>query len=95
MMTMHGMILITITLGPEHRPNSIGLMFDNPPSREQLIEATRHYLTDQDYPNSVALAMMKAVKETVHPDAECNYASSDVAKPFVQIFYDKIVFFKI
>lgn len=65
-MLMKSIVQITLrldTIMGFNKPVTIDLFFTETPTKEQLVEATRHFLTDQEYTSVIALNFMKMVKE--------------------------------
>ena len=60
-------ITLSIQLTPNSDPIIINLFFTKQPTKNQVIEATRFFLTDQEFLNDVALSFMHLVKNTELP----------------------------
>lgn len=68
-MIMKQVIRITVRIMKRHRfrfienLDEVDLLFDKVPTREQLVEATRHYITDQGILSPIGLKFMEIVKD--------------------------------
>jgi len=68
----------------------ITLPFNKRPTKEQMIEAVRHYLTDEDFITDIAIRLMNVVKELDVPEVDDSLHGKEGS-----IFCDKILFFEV
>lgn len=92
-MTMHEATEITVRIGtvPNHR--QIELVFTFPPTQQQVIEATRHVLTDEEIVDELALCFMQAVKEIPLPQRH-NFSKGEINGKVVSVWNLPLLFFK-
>ena len=66
-MTMHEATEITVRIGKPPNHIQVELVFTFPPTQQIAIEAMRHFLTDQEFLDGVALHFMQAIQEIPLP----------------------------
>jgi len=98
MMTMHEFPEIILSIAEGMQKIEVRLQFDKQPTKEQLVEATRHYLTDQHkyYTNRSALLFMEAVKTIDEvPKMRCFKKLIKVGTDSVYIWCVPMLIFKV
>ncbi len=66
-MLMKPIIEITLRLDTVVKFGVITLLFNRQPTKEQIVEATRHYLSDQGYAIKIGIEFMNMVKNSSAP----------------------------